>query len=659
MAKKPIPLSSADVKSGAFVDPETGKPSAVNPSVLEQIERVQREMEEEKRAKEEAEAAASKKSLPKTKSEGPKEDGERGDEDENLREAAKKEKLFSKSFPSLSKFLEHIDHQIGENRKQNDRLDRDMQAVGQTLNETNNLLSTLNSYMYRSLGVLGSILSSLKSSGGDGSGGGGGAGGGKGTWGATVIGAILGVAAAAAPDVYKYLPGDDGTDAGLVPGGDTDDPASIVPTLPESETPPVKTSDATSVSTPDLIQTVSYEQTDDLDRQMQATQDYLEISQKMTDKFANMSADEQSSTDMGGALSALESSVKSKYGVSSFSKNMADYNKPSASRLPTALSTVSLNRTNNTENKQSDAIKNLDRSTKGSEKSKNLTLNADKITFNAENIEFNQEDEAPDGSEGGPDLGASGSYKGGLGPPGFNDFTPTVKPELSSIKTMSGKSVQVAKQYADRFQGFINDLEAGGYKINDIGGYANRMNVNNPSVPSMHAYGAAIDINPSDNPNNSTTTNLPPETAELASKWGLGWGMNWRSVKDPMHFSAAPKEGGTGDMAPSAVASATPQSTIASAAPPSGAPGSIIPQQPASGKNMAFAAAMASVAAKSSPPSETVVTNNFPAKPSPSSGQPEKLRDPRRAGNVEPSDAEFRFSAAFGMGRPPEHSGAR
>ena len=119
------------------------------------------------------------------------------------------------------------------------------------------------------------------------------------------------------------------------------------------------------------------------------------------------------------------------------------------------------------------------------------------------------------------------------------------KVDLTEIKTSSGKTTQVAKQYASQFQGFINDLEKLGYKINVIGGYANRMNVNDPTQLSKHAYGAAIDINPEQNPNKSTTTDLPKETATLAAKWGLGWGMNWTSVKDPMHFSADPSEGGS------------------------------------------------------------------------------------------------------------------
>ncbi|MFG1302723.1 M15 family metallopeptidase [Xanthobacter autotrophicus] len=117
-------------------------------------------------------------------------------------------------------------------------------------------------------------------------------------------------------------------------------------------------------------------------------------------------------------------------------------------------------------------------------------------------------------------------------------------PGMAQITTKSGKTAWVGKEYQAQFQGFINDLEAQGYNINDIGGYANRRNVNDPSKMSAHAYGMAIDVNPSANPNGTTQSDLPIGTGELAKKWGLGWGMNWKSVKDPMHFSTAPNEGG-------------------------------------------------------------------------------------------------------------------
>jgi hypothetical protein len=118
---------------------------------------------------------------------------------------------------------------------------------------------------------------------------------------------------------------------------------------------------------------------------------------------------------------------------------------------------------------------------------------------------------------------------------------------LDIIKTSAGPA-RVGANYIDKFQGFVSDLEATGYKIKSIGGYANRPNKSDPSKLSFHGLGAAIDINPSTNPYGTTQTDLPPQTAEIAAKWGLGWGMNWRSVKDPMHFSIAKSEGGSVDV---------------------------------------------------------------------------------------------------------------
>lgn len=97
---------------------------------------------------------------------------------------------------------------------------------------------------------------------------------------------------------------------------------------------------------------------------------------------------------------------------------------------------------------------------------------------------------------------------------------------------------------AGKFQGFVNDLVSTlGYHPQSIGGYNNRGNTSNPSVKSAHAYGAAIDIDPSKNPR---YTSGPPWGAyalphtkaliSLARKWGLGWGGEWQHSKDYMHF---------------------------------------------------------------------------------------------------------------------------
>ncbi|MCL8000225.1 M15 family metallopeptidase [Brucella sp. 21LCYQ03] len=116
---------------------------------------------------------------------------------------------------------------------------------------------------------------------------------------------------------------------------------------------------------------------------------------------------------------------------------------------------------------------------------------------------------------------------------------------LAPVQAKTGKPVMVAAEHQEQFQGFIEELEESGYKIKSLGGHDNRQNVNNPRRKSEHAHGNAIDINPLQNPNRSRTTDMPVDFVnKLAQKYGLGWGLNWKSVGDPMHFSAAPREGG-------------------------------------------------------------------------------------------------------------------
>lgn len=126
---------------------------------------------------------------------------------------------------------------------------------------------------------------------------------------------------------------------------------------------------------------------------------------------------------------------------------------------------------------------------------------------------------------------------------------------LATIKTKKrGLTTQVAKIFAPYFQGFINDLEDTGYEIKRLGGYACRSVARGTSW-SYHASGAAIDINwpdppvssgingyQSPRPANAPNTDMPNNTLDLAEKWGLGWGGDWNSIDDPMHFSIARSE---------------------------------------------------------------------------------------------------------------------
>jgi hypothetical protein len=119
----------------------------------------------------------------------------------------------------------------------------------------------------------------------------------------------------------------------------------------------------------------------------------------------------------------------------------------------------------------------------------------------------------------------------------------SAQPSFVTIKTPKGVSFQVDAKYAPNFQGFVNDLEGSGYNIRSASGVANR-DVAGTNVPSAHATGDAIDINPDTNPLGSKG-DLPANVAQLAQKYGLGWGGAWKSKSDPMHFSMAQNEGGS------------------------------------------------------------------------------------------------------------------
>ena len=110
----------------------------------------------------------------------------------------------------------------------------------------------------------------------------------------------------------------------------------------------------------------------------------------------------------------------------------------------------------------------------------------------------------------------------------------------------SGKSDKVGSAYASNFQGFLDDLEATGYQIKTLGGYSFRENKNNPSMLSYHGLGAALDVNAAANPFHTRQTDMPRNVGEIAKAHGLGWGI---SFEDPMHFSAAKREGGSFDIA--------------------------------------------------------------------------------------------------------------
>lgn len=118
---------------------------------------------------------------------------------------------------------------------------------------------------------------------------------------------------------------------------------------------------------------------------------------------------------------------------------------------------------------------------------------------------------------------------------------------LTTIFSPSGAKFQVNSQYSDRFQGFVNDLEGAGYSINKGSSYGySYRNIAGTNTLSNHAFGDAIDINPSANPRlgGPFKSDLPTDVGDIAAKNGLKWGGVW-SNPDPMHFEVDKKWDGS------------------------------------------------------------------------------------------------------------------
>jgi len=129
----------------------------------------------------------------------------------------------------------------------------------------------------------------------------------------------------------------------------------------------------------------------------------------------------------------------------------------------------------------------------------------------------------------------------------------------SQFRTISflGTSVQIHESLVPSLQRIDAKWRAQSnrYRVQTVLGVQCR-NVAGTNRRSNHAYGIAMDINPSQNPfcpnnaacggRNILITDMPPEFVALFTSEGWGWGGNWNSSKDAMHFSKAPGEGGNG-----------------------------------------------------------------------------------------------------------------
>jgi D-alanyl-D-alanine carboxypeptidase/Putative peptidoglycan binding domain len=109
-----------------------------------------------------------------------------------------------------------------------------------------------------------------------------------------------------------------------------------------------------------------------------------------------------------------------------------------------------------------------------------------------------------------------------------------------------GFKIPIVKHAANALLRAAIDAYDTGYKVHRIESYNCRKTVSGTSW-SAHAWAAAVDINPEQNPFSSAgvlKTNMPREFRAAFKDHGWGWGGDWDSVKDAMHFSMDKGEGG-------------------------------------------------------------------------------------------------------------------
>ncbi|KKQ26732.1 MAG: hypothetical protein US40_C0001G0081 [Candidatus Roizmanbacteria bacterium GW2011_GWC2_37_13] len=136
----------------------------------------------------------------------------------------------------------------------------------------------------------------------------------------------------------------------------------------------------------------------------------------------------------------------------------------------------------------------------------------------------------------------------------YNNIEAKMDSYMTSVSIL-GKSIQIHKKAYSSFKAVSDELSknsvAKNYKINTIGAYVFRCNVNASTsdrndtcsegcVLSAHAFGIAVDINWDENCNGCSNYTMPMEIVDIFEKYGFRWGGRYKSVFgatiDPMHF---------------------------------------------------------------------------------------------------------------------------
>ena len=108
---------------------------------------------------------------------------------------------------------------------------------------------------------------------------------------------------------------------------------------------------------------------------------------------------------------------------------------------------------------------------------------------------------------------------------------PATALDLVTIKSKAGPTAKVARSAAPKFQAFIDELEATGYRIRFMGGWRRHGSCRGCV---MHPRGLALDINQT--ARNRVTDRFPAGIGQMAKRHGLFSGGGWRSTPDTGHF---------------------------------------------------------------------------------------------------------------------------
>lgn len=129
-----------------------------------------------------------------------------------------------------------------------------------------------------------------------------------------------------------------------------------------------------------------------------------------------------------------------------------------------------------------------------------------------------------------------------------------INKNITSVSIL-GNSIQVHSKAYPYFKAVADELAknsvAKAYKINTIGAYVFRCNVNASTsgrddlcsegcVLSTHAFGISVDINWDENCNGCSSYTMPMEIVDIFESYGFRWGGRYKSIFgstiDPMHF---------------------------------------------------------------------------------------------------------------------------